>query len=63
MRQIILDTETTGLDPKSGHRIIEIACMEMINLVKTNNNLYEIILLKMIIKYLFIHLFTFLTPT
>ncbi len=31
MRQIILDTETTGLDPKSGHRIIEIGCLELIN--------------------------------
>ncbi len=30
MRQIILDTETTGLDPQSGHRLIEIACLEMI---------------------------------
>ena len=30
-RQIILDTETTGLDPKSGHRIIEIGCVEIIN--------------------------------
>ena len=28
-RQIILDTETTGLDPKEGHRIIEIGCVEM----------------------------------
>ena len=31
MRQIILDTETTGLEPSQGHRIIEIACLEMIN--------------------------------
>jgi DNA polymerase-3 subunit epsilon len=31
LRQIILDTETTGLDPKSGHRIIEIGCIELIN--------------------------------
>jgi DNA polymerase III subunit epsilon len=31
MRQIILDTETTGLEPKAGHRIIEIGCVEMIN--------------------------------
>lgn len=31
MRQIVLDTETTGLDPKQGHRIIEIACLEMVN--------------------------------
>ncbi len=31
MRQIILDTETTGLDPHQGHRLIEIGCVEMIN--------------------------------
>ncbi len=31
MRQIILDTETTGLDPKQGHRIIELAGLEVIN--------------------------------
>ena len=31
MRQIILDTETTGLEPKQGHRIIEIGCVEMID--------------------------------
>ena len=31
MRQIILDTETTGLSPKSGHKLIEIGCLEMIN--------------------------------
>lgn len=31
MRQIVLDTETTGLDPQQGHRIIEIACLEMID--------------------------------
>lgn len=30
MRQVILDTETTGIDPKQGHRIIEIGCVEMI---------------------------------
>ncbi len=30
VRQIILDTETTGLDPKEGHRIIEIGCVEMV---------------------------------
>lgn len=31
MRQIILDTETTGIDPRKGHRIIEIGCVEMID--------------------------------
>ena len=31
MRQIILDTETTGLDPKDGHRVIEIGCIELVN--------------------------------
>jgi DNA polymerase-3 subunit epsilon len=37
-RQVILDTETTGLDPAQGHRIIEIACVEMINRRLTRNN-------------------------
>ena len=31
MRQIILDTETTGLEPEQGHRIIEIGCVELVN--------------------------------
>lgn len=31
MRQVILDTETTGLDPAKGHRLTEIGCLEMIN--------------------------------
>jgi len=35
LREICLDTETTGLDPKDGHKIIEIACVELINKVKT----------------------------
>ena len=35
MRKIILDTETTGLDPQSGHRIVEIGCVEMINRSRT----------------------------
>ena len=36
MRQIVLDTETTGLEPKQGHRIIEIGCVEMINRRRTD---------------------------
>ena len=35
VREIALDTETTGLDPKSGHRIVEIGCVEMIRHVAT----------------------------
>ncbi|HSR56484.1 MAG TPA: DNA polymerase III subunit epsilon [Alphaproteobacteria bacterium] len=31
MREIVLDTETTGLDPQAGHRVVEIACIELIN--------------------------------
>jgi DNA polymerase-3 subunit epsilon len=31
MREIVLDTETTGLDPAAGHRLVEIACIELIN--------------------------------
>ena len=38
MRQIFLDTETTGLYPAQGHRIIEIAAIEMINRRPTNNH-------------------------
>ncbi|OQX06961.1 MAG: DNA polymerase III subunit epsilon [Thiothrix lacustris] len=40
-RQIILDTETTGLDPKDGHRIIEIGCVEMRNRRLTGNNFHH----------------------
>lgn len=35
MREICLDTETTGLEPRDGHRIIEIGCVELINKIKT----------------------------
>ena len=31
MREIVLDTETTGLDPYQGHRLIEVACIEIVN--------------------------------
>lgn len=35
MREIVFDTETTGLDPKSGDRLVEIGCIEMVNRVAT----------------------------
>jgi len=37
MREISLDTETTGLNPKSGHRVVEIGCVEMINHIATGD--------------------------
>ncbi len=37
MRELCLDIETTGLNPKEGHKIIEIACVELVNKVKTGN--------------------------
>ena len=37
MKEIILDTETTGLSVKDGHRIVEIGCIELDNLVPTKN--------------------------
>jgi DNA polymerase III subunit epsilon len=40
MRQIFLDTETTGLSPDSGDRVIEIGCIEMVNRRLTGNNLH-----------------------
>ena len=39
-RQIVLDTETTGIDPKQGHRIIEIGCVELMNRRLTGNNFH-----------------------
>ncbi len=40
MKEIILDTETTGLSVKDGHRIVEIGCIELENLVPTKNNFH-----------------------
>jgi DNA polymerase-3 subunit epsilon len=40
MKELILDTETTGLDPKEGHRIVEIAVLEMKNKVLTGNKFH-----------------------
>ena len=41
MRQIILDTETTGLEPKQGHRIIEIGCIELVDRRETSRNFHQ----------------------
>lgn len=40
MRQIVLDTETTGLSPEHGHRLIEVGCLEMVNRRITNNHFH-----------------------
>lgn len=44
MRQIVLDTETTGLEPSQGHRIIEIGCVELNNRKLTGNNYHQYLL-------------------
>ncbi|TMM48210.1 DNA polymerase III subunit epsilon [Qipengyuania marisflavi] len=38
MREIVFDTETTGLDPRTGDRMVEIGCIEMVNLVPTGES-------------------------
>jgi DNA polymerase-3 subunit epsilon len=43
MREICLDTETTGLDPKDGHRIVEIGCVEIINKIRTGKTFHTYI--------------------
>jgi DNA polymerase III subunit epsilon len=43
MREIVLDTETTGLDPAEGHRIVEIACVELMNHVPTGETFHRYI--------------------
>lgn len=43
MRQIILDTETTGIDPKQGHRIIEIGCVELVDRKLTHRHYHQYI--------------------
>ena len=40
MREIILDTETTGISVKDGHRIVEIGCIELDNLIPTKNKFH-----------------------
>ena len=41
MREIVLDTETTGLDPYAGHRLVEIGCIELINRMPTGRHFHR----------------------
>ena len=41
MREIVLDTETTGLDPQAGHRIVEIACVELQHHIPTGREFHR----------------------
>lgn len=43
MRKVVLDTETTGLDHRQGHRIIEIACIELVSRRQTGHHLHKYI--------------------
>lgn len=43
MREIVLDTETTGLDPNQGHRIIEIGCIELVNYMPSGKEFHRFI--------------------
>lgn len=43
MRQVVLDTETTGLQTKDGHRIIEIGCIELVNRKRTGQRYHQYI--------------------
>ena len=43
LREIVLDTETTGLDHRKGDRIIEIGCIELLNRIPTNNTFHQYI--------------------
>ena len=41
IREIVLDTETTGLDPAQGHRLVELACVELVNHVPTGQTFHS----------------------
>ena len=41
MREIVLDTETTGLDPASGHRLVEIGCVELMGRIPTGRSFHR----------------------
>jgi DNA polymerase III subunit epsilon len=41
MREIVLDTETTGLDPYQGHRLVEVGCVELLNRIPTGQTFHR----------------------
>jgi len=41
MREIVIDTETTGLDPREGHRIVEVACLELMHHIPTGRKFHR----------------------
>src|SRR5215472_9308585 len=41
MREIVLDTETTGLDPYQGHRLVEIGCIELVNRIPSGQTFHR----------------------
>ena len=43
MREIVLDTETTGLDPAQGHRLVELGCVELLNRIPTGSTFHAYI--------------------
>ncbi len=43
MREVVFDTETTGLDPKSGHRLVEVGCIELMNHIPTGATFHRYI--------------------
>jgi DNA polymerase-3 subunit epsilon len=40
MKEVVLDTETTGISVKDGHRLVEIGCIELDNLIPTKNRFH-----------------------
>ena len=54
MNEIFLDTETTGLSYRDGHRIVEIACIETKDLIPTGNIFHKLIT-SYLLKYLYFY--------
>ena len=50
MREVVLDTETTGLSIQDGHRIVEIGCIELDNLIPTKKRFHYYIIYSQLLK-------------